>query len=112
LALRAWTEDSKARRHGHATEGRYTDAPISTDLSSPGFFRFELVHLEKEDDAPKFTHPEHSGWSWNTLIAKGDPVEWILTRIIQEGFYCNCEYAATTSLAVVSSQPGWQARPS
>ena len=39
---------------------------------------FELVHLLKEDDPPKFTKPERSGWSWETLAAKGDPVEWIL----------------------------------
>jgi nucleotide-binding universal stress UspA family protein len=39
---------------------------------------FELVHLGKESDSPKFTKPERAGWSWDTLIAKGDPVEWIL----------------------------------
>lgn len=39
---------------------------------------FELVHLGKEANTPKFTQPERPGWSWNTLIAKGDPVEWIL----------------------------------
>jgi len=39
---------------------------------------FELVHLGTETDTPKFTQPEHPGWSWNTLVAKGDPVEWIL----------------------------------
>ena len=39
---------------------------------------FELVHLGKEADPPKFTKPERPGWSWNTLVAKGDPVEWIL----------------------------------
>ena len=39
---------------------------------------FELVHIGKEADLPKFTKPERSGWSWNTLVAKGDPVEWIL----------------------------------
>jgi nucleotide-binding universal stress UspA family protein len=39
---------------------------------------FELVHIGKEADAPKFTHPKRPGWSWNTLVAKGDPVEWIL----------------------------------
>ena len=39
---------------------------------------FELVHVGKEADLPKFTKPERSGWSWNTLVAKGDPVEWIL----------------------------------
>lgn len=39
---------------------------------------FELVHLGKETDLPKFTKPERPGWSWETLTAKGDPVEWIL----------------------------------
>jgi nucleotide-binding universal stress UspA family protein len=39
---------------------------------------FELVHLGTEDDPPKFTKPERPGWSWDTLVAKGDPVEWIL----------------------------------
>ena len=36
---------------------------------------FELVHLGKEADSPKFTKPERPGWSWETLVAKGDPVE-------------------------------------
>ena len=39
---------------------------------------FELVHLGTEADPPKFTKPERPGWSWETLVAKGDPVEWIL----------------------------------
>ncbi|MDH4185601.1 MAG: universal stress protein [Nitrospira sp.] len=39
---------------------------------------FELVHLGEEDDLPKFTKPERPGWSWETLVAKGEPVEWIL----------------------------------
>ena len=39
---------------------------------------FELVHLGKEADLPKLTKPERPGWSWETLVAKGDPVEWIL----------------------------------
>ena len=39
---------------------------------------FELVHIGKEADLPKFNQPERPGWSWNTLVAKGDPVEWIL----------------------------------
>ncbi len=39
---------------------------------------FELVHLGKQADTPKFTQPKRAGWSWNTLVAKGDPVEWIL----------------------------------
>ena len=39
---------------------------------------FELVHLGKEANPPKFTKPERPGWSWDMLVAKGDPVEWIL----------------------------------
>jgi len=39
---------------------------------------FELVHLGTEADPPKFSKPERPGWSWETLVAKGDPVEWIL----------------------------------
>ena len=39
---------------------------------------FELVYLGKEADSPKYTQPKRLGWSWNTLVAKGDPVEWIL----------------------------------
>jgi nucleotide-binding universal stress UspA family protein len=39
---------------------------------------FELVFLEKSADPQKFTHPERPGWSWNTLVATGDPAEWIL----------------------------------
>ena len=39
---------------------------------------FELVHVGKEGDLPKFTHTERAGWSWNTLVGKGDPVEWII----------------------------------
>ena len=39
---------------------------------------FELIHLEKDADLQRFTHPERPGWSWNTLVATGDPAEWIL----------------------------------
>jgi nucleotide-binding universal stress UspA family protein len=39
---------------------------------------FQLVHLGKEEDLPKFTQPNRPGWSWDTLVATGDPVEWIL----------------------------------
>jgi nucleotide-binding universal stress UspA family protein len=52
-------------------------AALASALGSENVL-FELVHLGKETDAPKFAHPERPGWSWNTLIAKGDPVEWIL----------------------------------
>jgi nucleotide-binding universal stress UspA family protein len=39
---------------------------------------FELVHLGGKTDFPTFTKPERQGWSWETIVAKGDPVEWIL----------------------------------
>jgi len=39
---------------------------------------FEFVHLEKETTPLKFIQPDRPGWSWKTLVAKGDPVEWIL----------------------------------
>ncbi len=39
---------------------------------------FELVHLGTEADPPKLTKPDRPGWSWETLVAKGDPVQWIL----------------------------------
>ena len=35
----------------------------------------------------------------------------ISARIIHEGFYCNCAYAAPTSRAVVFTRPGGRARP-
>lgn len=52
-------------------------ADLASTLGSEAVL-FELVHLGKEADLPKFTKPERPGWSWNTLVAKGDPVEWIL----------------------------------
>jgi len=52
-------------------------ADLASTLSSKNVL-FELVHLGKEADHPRFTHPERPGWSWNTLVAKGDPVKWIL----------------------------------
>lgn len=39
---------------------------------------FELVHLEKEAIPLKFIQPDRPGWSWKTLVAKGDSVDWIL----------------------------------
>ena len=39
---------------------------------------FELIQLEKDGVLQKFTHPERPDWTWNTLVAKGDPSEWIL----------------------------------
>ena len=52
-------------------------ADLASTLGSENVL-FELVHLGKETNPPKFTHPDRPGWSWNTLVAKGDPVEWIL----------------------------------
>ena len=52
-------------------------AELASALDSKNVL-FELVHIGEEADPPKFTHPKHPGWSWNTLIAKGDPVEWII----------------------------------
>ncbi|MDO8356556.1 MAG: universal stress protein [Nitrospirota bacterium] len=52
-------------------------AELASALGSENVL-FELVHLGKEADLPKFTKPERPGWSWETLAAKGDPVEWIL----------------------------------
>ena len=52
-------------------------AALASALGSENVL-FELVHLGKETDPPKLTKPEQPGWSWNTLVAKGDPVEWIL----------------------------------
>lgn len=39
---------------------------------------FQLVHIGQEEDLPKLTKRERPGWSWDTLVAEGDPVEWIL----------------------------------
>jgi len=52
-------------------------ADLATTLGSEKVL-FELIHIGKEDAPPKFTKPERSGWSWETLVATGDPVEWIL----------------------------------
>ena len=52
-------------------------AHLASTLDSKNVL-FELIHLEKNGDLQKFTHPERSGWSWNTLVATGDPAEWIL----------------------------------
>ena len=52
-------------------------AELASTLGSENVL-FELVHLGEEADLPKFTQPERPGWSWETLAAKGDPVEWIL----------------------------------
>jgi len=52
-------------------------AHLASTLDSKNVL-FELIHLEKDGDLQKFTHPERPGWSWNTLVAIGDPAEWIL----------------------------------
>jgi nucleotide-binding universal stress UspA family protein len=52
-------------------------ADLASTLESKNVL-FELIYIGKDTDPQKFTHPERPGWSWNTLIAKGDPVEWIL----------------------------------
>ena len=52
-------------------------ADLASTLESKNVL-FELIYIGKDADPQKFTHPERPGWSWNTLVAKGDPVEWIL----------------------------------
>jgi len=52
-------------------------ADLASTLGSENVL-FELVHLGKQADTPKFSQPKRAGWSWNTLVAKGDPAEWIL----------------------------------
>jgi nucleotide-binding universal stress UspA family protein len=52
-------------------------ANLASTLDSKNVL-FELIHIGKENDPQKFTHPERPGWSWNTIVAKGDPAEWIL----------------------------------
>jgi nucleotide-binding universal stress UspA family protein len=39
---------------------------------------FELVYLGADGEFPKVTHPERPGWTWDRLVAKGNPAEWIL----------------------------------
>ncbi len=50
---------------------------LATSLGSEKVL-FELVHLGTDETFPKLTKPEKPGWTWQRLIAKGDPVEWIL----------------------------------
>ncbi len=52
-------------------------AELATSLGSEKVL-FELVHLGTDETFPKFTKPEQPGWTWQRLIAKGDPAEWIL----------------------------------
>ena len=39
---------------------------------------FELVYLGSDEDFPRVIQREQAGWTWDRLIAKGDPVDWIL----------------------------------
>ncbi len=39
---------------------------------------FELVFLGSEDEFPRLSRPEQPGWTWERLVAKGNPVDWIL----------------------------------
>ena len=55
-----------------------TVAALAFEATGASRVACELVHLGTEADRPKFTKPERPGWSWNTLVAKGDPVQWIL----------------------------------
>lgn len=52
-------------------------ADLASTLESKNVL-FQLIHIGKDTDPQKFTHPERPGWTWNTLVAKGDPVDWIL----------------------------------
>jgi nucleotide-binding universal stress UspA family protein len=39
---------------------------------------FEMIHIGTDENFPKVNQPEHHGWTWERLIAKGNPVDWIL----------------------------------
>jgi len=39
---------------------------------------FEMVHIGREEDFPKVRKHEQPGWTWERLVATGDPVNWIL----------------------------------
>lgn len=39
---------------------------------------FELVYVGSEEDFPKVNKPEQPGWTWERLIAKGNPADWII----------------------------------
>ncbi len=39
---------------------------------------FELLYVGSEEDIPRLQKPEQPGWTWDRLIAKGDPADWIL----------------------------------
>jgi nucleotide-binding universal stress UspA family protein len=39
---------------------------------------FELVYLGSDEEFPKVNKPQQSGWTWERLVAKGSPVDWIV----------------------------------
>lgn len=39
---------------------------------------FEMVHVGSDEDFPRVNKPEQTGWTWEHLIATGDPADWIL----------------------------------
>ncbi len=39
---------------------------------------FELVHLGSGEDFPRLSKPDRPGWTWERLVAKGSPADWIL----------------------------------
>lgn len=52
-------------------------AEMGTSLGA-GKMLYELIHIGREEDFPKLSKPERSGWTWERLVATGDPVNWIL----------------------------------
>lgn len=39
---------------------------------------FELVFLGSDEEFPRLNKPEQAGWTWERLVAKGSPADWIL----------------------------------
>lgn len=39
---------------------------------------FELVYLGSEEDFPRLSKADRPGWTWERLVAKGSPADWIL----------------------------------
>jgi nucleotide-binding universal stress UspA family protein len=64
-------------RHPHPQPAIDFAARLADALGSDTVL-FELVHIGEEEELPKLTLPERTGWTWQTLTAKGNPVEWIL----------------------------------
>lgn len=50
---------------------------LATALGSEKIL-FELVHVGTDDSFPKLKKQEKPGWTWQRMVAKGDPAEWIL----------------------------------